>query len=1838
MNDGDNVEELSSGNIINKGGGKVFVIDPNPPGMDILPPEDLFIYVKFSAYPRSRTTYGGQSKEGNNIFRNLGVEDEVNFISTEIKYDNNGKLSPNPQETYSTTNWTNLGGFSNSRSGGILEGFGIKSINIKYNASFVPEVDITFTDVRGGALFDLIQDEDIVSPYAVFFKLPYPVFKLSVKGYYGQMVDYCLHMLNWTTTFDSTTGNFDISANFVGFQQAFLSDMVIGNIIGVVNTTEGYNKLNKIYDLNKSQVGLGSSSIGKSLADIRQSGELNVRKLDDFFTKIAKLQIDSEVIKSDMNSFNVLKDLNGRLTILKSISSFLGTSIPKDNNNQNSGDGNYLNIPNSKSQIDGSTIKDNNLQLRKNYLSIRDYLIINSGSRNSFKDYVITLNSLILKYKEYLNSDSRVPYKPVNSVQELSEKKRIDKLNGFFELNPTDEKLISSFNDITNENNWLNFVSASFKNSSNEVTGLVLSTVLEKMYTSGDVINLNNDYNKGKNNEIFEINTFIKEVNNSITNSNSNNSFYGDSLLPQSNVFVVDFREQRVLVDKSIQELKDVIKEQSDIVQKDLNNTLLVNFKKENNFNPTINSCFEILMNNTQAMLETISDITKLSESSSLLSKRNEVFNKSEIKTDLPSSIKDKLSENNLIKGIAWVSFYQESTNGDRTEIYIGDTTATRNDFPEYDFVERVFDNLVSKTPTLDQITKSSVSRNGLDGDNWFPINPMDSKVNPFIKFNSLTDIKSINDEFIKEIINRVTLLTNYSLFDKTTGGELSVYGKFDAINAYETIINNQVKLIMKNSINTILNDINSTVPLEKTSILGNSSFFTSNIQEVPTPLDSYIYKETKLPVFGEYRISGTFNKFGDYIAFDESSILNNSKKLWSSILQTEEYSKLTKPDSDNGINVEERSGELYYKNYYSDSNNLTTNNLFNVWDVEVSKNLLTSNGNKITNISSSKLTDINPLVNDNSKYINMTYFNNSGQCSYETYVLESNLYKKQSSNYSRCYLLLSTIPFRTFKEGFINSVFNGKPNRFFGSRVVQLPSIYVYFIGSLLWRYQEGLKGVDPINFSVTSSGSTCDYNIFKTPYTEYLTKITYFNSKGIKDKSLDSELKVLPENVKNQFIKKFKSWVDSNFTDTFTGNFEKTISNTYSTSTLDVNTVNKSKRDLLNYLIETTNLIIFNPNIFNPSREEEGLLFNTTDLITYIKKFKEIFDKNVDPNTQTKNTEKEDNNKNKNNEIKLQIYNYFKNINDKWVSDTDKSFNVCGVQGASLYSYFKFIDRGWRDIGDFATFNLKSFLSLGSNLNTSMYFYMSKLLRDSNFLLQILPNYIDYKNKIEVSKMFKPLTTLETNSSSGPVYCCVFIGGSSQVLDIRERSNYYYENDGFKFKSGEIPQDITDSNKADDFSLVAFRVSLGAQNQSIFKDISMSQQEHRATAEYFQTLADVIDKRGGTQKTYVGTDLLSIFKTRSYTTKISGLGCMNIQPMMYFDLQNVPFFNGAYMITNVSHNITPNHMTTSFEGIRQSKYISPPITKITTDLDVDLNESSNVPKLEFTNLKNTNPIFSIGLTNPTEEFNWNNFTLQKFYLLGVSKESITQDELNTFVTILKNENIVSNSQVTMFISNVLSQSNYLSKRDFTFNVNDLISSEVKFPSNDTNYPDQTKYYVNSLSGQTYSGITSYRPVSNVGLEFDVAYNPKSSNLPGSDEYVKFNGTNGDSLKYFNIYEGDSYRFQPRGYLYLTGRREYFKYYKEEGLKNPSIVSNSSESSFKTSIMVWKGKTDESNKTSYDYSGLKDGTSSIFEKTTNICQDVGKKSISENFLVFEKVLTTFVDKNGVQLINYFKP
>jgi hypothetical protein len=1220
--------------------GSVFVVDPNPPGMDIIPPEDMFIYVKFSAYPRSRTTYGGNTLEGNSFF-DSGVEGEVHFISTKISY-KDGQLDPPLQKTYATTDWTNIGGFKdeNSRSEGILEGFGIKSIDIKYNASLVPVVDITFTDVRGAGLFDVVKNNDRKSPYSIFFKMPYPVFRLSVKGYFGQKVDYCLHMVNWTSNFDGSTGNFDITANFLGFQQAFLNDMVIGNIIGTINTQKGLNNLNRIYDESNSNIG--------------KEGNLDIRKLDEFLTKIARLQVDSEIIKSDLDSYEKLKDLNGKLSLLKEMRTFIGSHMGKQPKSKNEGsttntnDVPYIEKENINSKIFTSGLIQGDLKKDENYLSIRDYIIFNSVDRASFKRYIEVLNDLIFKYNSYITANNIKETTPENTLDGAKNKQN----NNGEEKKKTskDEQLISSFQN-SGEDSWERYI-VSERDKSNKIVPVKLETIIGEFSNENSTLYLKKDWDGGDKNANFKMSLFT-----------GNQNFYVN-LKKETTVLVADFRKQRELVEYNIAEIEEEVKKLREDVQKEINEKLLKNFQDKFNFNPTVKKCFEILSNNTQAMVETVYDITFEAEQQNIVSGRQDTL--SGLDTDIPTNV----------ESLAWPSVYRPS-DGSLEEIYIGELGSVNStNFPEWQFVEEVFENLVAKTKTLEQITKASLGTNGLDTDNWFPINPIDYKTNPWIRLGVSNSKEEIVNELVRQFFFRCAILQNYSTFTPNTGlKSLEDYANFDSIAANKTIFSEKTREIIGNILDELKN---------KQTDYKNTPFFTENITQEG---NVFYFNESDdgsiLPIYDNFKLSGKFSSQAQYILFDEKPILNNSKKLFKEIQEEPEFTRISDPDAGGSVNADIKKEPLFYKNNYSSAYNLTSNILFNVWDTEVSNKLLKSNNDKISDTfgNTVKITDFNPSGGTyESKFLNLTNFNftnDVSECAFEDIMTQSKLYEGQSNVYAKGLLLLSTFPFRTFKEAVLDALF---PNGVYdGARVVRLPELYVIYLGGLLWRY---LEPSNAINFNVSFDSGNCDYSKFETPNNKYLN-LGYLRgvstSKNV-NKDLEDELKSLPISVKNKLIDKFKDWAEVNIgsvgefddkltyyvNDGSTGNtFTSTITETQKTSGINF---------ILQRLKETTDMIVLNPRIFNPqeTNNPKRLEVSIDDIQNYIERFTDKF-KIVGKDNNTGNesdTEKEKTDESASvNKIKLQIYNYFKNINSKWVAQDKKSFNICGGKNLLIF-----------------------------------------------------------------------------------------------------------------------------------------------------------------------------------------------------------------------------------------------------------------------------------------------------------------------------------------------------------------------------------------------------------------------------------------------------------------------------------------------------------------------------------------------------------------------------------------
>ena len=124
------------------------------------------------------------------------------------------------------------------------------------------------------------------------------------------------------------------------------------------------------------------------------------------------------------------------------------------------------------------------------------------------------------------------------------------------------------------------------------------------------------------------------------------------------------------------------------------------------------------------------------------------------------------------------------------------------------------------------------------------------------------------------------------------------------------------------------------------------------------------------------------------------------------------------------------------------------------------------------------------------------------------------------------------------------------------------------------------------------------------------------------------------------------------------------------------------------------------------------------------------------------------------------------------------------------------------------------------------------------------------------------------------------------------------------------------------------AFKVCFGTQNQSMFYDIQIDSKEYPETNESIQILSQLAGDQGENAPIAKGQNLYNLYESRAYKATVNGMGNAMIQPTQYFQLSNVPMFNGAYMILSVEHNITNNHMTTTFSGVKIHKYPLPRIT----------------------------------------------------------------------------------------------------------------------------------------------------------------------------------------------------------------------------------------------------------------------------------------------------------------------
>ena len=236
----------------------------------------------------------------------------------------------------------------------------------------------------------------------------------------------------------------------------------------------------------------------------------------------------------------------------------------------------------------------------------------------------------------------------------------------------------------------------------------------------------------------------------------------------------------------------------------------------------------------------------------------------------------------------------------------------------------------------------------------------------------------------------------------------------------------------------------------------------------------------------------------------------------------------------------------------------------------------------------------------------------------------------------------------------------------------------------------------------------------------------------------------------------------------------------------------------------------------------------------------------------------------------------------------------------------------------------------------------FIGRICEKNKLLFRCLPVYNCLYSADTLKEVFKPHSLYNgakhIRRKRGNTYLIMYTYEPSTKLNIEQdkTNGVGYSNDSFDLGDtfGDITPEAADMFKNDGgYPVSAFAVTPGMQNQSYFTKVSVGMDQPRVTEYTIKNkfaLADMA-KQGGTMNGMgAGQDLYSIYSNHSYDCRVEMLGCADIMPMMYFQLNNVPMFKGAYMITKVEHNIQNNAMTTTFVGTRVSKYYVPFNTQI--------------------------------------------------------------------------------------------------------------------------------------------------------------------------------------------------------------------------------------------------------------------------------------------------------------------
>ena len=1510
---------------------------------EMMPPlEDYCIYVDLEVFIPQRDSYIGLNDEGETIGIQFNTDmkgnQKINFNGGRRFKFNDIKAGVNKDVNYLTTDPNEISTFEDAKKKGTNECFGIKSIDIMYNNYAVPEVNIEFTDVRGISLFSpeelrhgatnsdgdsgYIDSNVAGSFFKCFFSFPYPKFKLTIKGFYGEPVSYDLTCSDARINYDSQSGNFGLTAKFVGYAYSLLNDVTLTSLI-----VAPYNEY-----------------IGKKYWEENCATKfaLDGKQMPTFIDIINKLK----TIKESLNAVGKDSELAKEGRKIDEMDMLLKRIYESMSNY-------YKSLIDIIKSVSGDDAK-NLLQKPSSYSfalynDSREFKLSgdNESKLSNLEDSYQNVCDIIVEYNQKFGKNLSKPKKVTFSEDEF--------------------KRISEISSDIDEIEFSNKESISEDYTSNSNTYVLL-------YNNVVLFNIIDNEKTVIANKMTKIQSEIADMEKVITLSHlgfkPTVKNVTSILMAHFDTFIhTIFACKNEVNQRKINGERSASKLGLNLGKTDLTNTSngVSAFPKVVNTDKVVNGVSKEIetwlgdlsggfdepeVKMVEGMLKATNNVTSILEATkSEIESSTSVDDKINLSMKIPLTALDFMLESNPFG----VNGGYEDTDG-----YL----MNYSDFS--DFAGRVCFRLFSlfglsdvydepekmgkadainfanefNTPTKKFVNKLKYA---FSVDNFIHVIKNDGfsnlfKVNGKFCWDSNED--SVSSALVKEDSSWYKfekydkLILNKYFEDKTKIQYLPIQGiNWNIINSDLGTIKNPSndKLYISNAYtDNLKNDFIFVIDEDYKKYSSYASFISVDDETLPY-VENLVFNFDALEYYRLYcdghNIKPTYESNGSPKLVSAN---NGSNTIPYVKTKLEEGSSIRWFSGNKFFNVNEFYDKLYYYN----------------------------EDDKAVKIYSRKITprqEISEHIDNPIHYtipnIGVPKENNSSD--FKLSLFSSEFYYHQTSLEMRAILFLKSIdginslsPFKLSKIGGIvdeNEIFSIVPYR------------TVLLLGGYLWREEEIQNNEDPFK-------NIGEFNIDTNNFFKYDKKILALR-KEIKDKLISKfkkwvsskygftyfksafELNPIKDITQLELIVDFKKKIKGNsfyrynfnIEDYLYENFDNNFYNNYITFIESGGNILLHTRENAEAVIKLTEFVMKPcmvvkpmPNfMFNKNNElfKISLGYCKDYLKSFLKELNNQYSNILEDKKETQATSivpiktSED--------IKIGLYKYLKNLYDRWISCTKEKD----------WSYDEFYEKNWHFldsyyniIGDNILINITNVASTILYSQTeggySMLSFISSSYAKDGFGFYTVQNFIDLSKKDILEKTEKMFDLIPFNSikfgniRNTPSFIVMYSHEYSSKLNDLESD---FKSDSFDINDdSNLPKPILNKDLGrNGYRVPAFGVSYGKQYQSYFKDIDVSTENATLTEQVIRAqfrIAGENSKTGenGKNVTFLSQDLYTIYSNNSYTCKVTMMGCAWIQPLMYFQLTNIPMFRGTYLIHKVTHRIVPGNMETTFYGKR--------------------------------------------------------------------------------------------------------------------------------------------------------------------------------------------------------------------------------------------------------------------------------------------------------------------------------